>query len=101
MQTPRVELDELHVAEDRAGLERERVAAARHVHRIAGDAEEAAGAAGGENGRPRPDHHQLGAVAPESERPDDPAVVDQQLDHQHVLEHVDTGGQDGGPERAA
>ena len=48
---PRVELDELHVAERRAGPERERVAAARHVHRIAGDAEEAAGPAGGENRR--------------------------------------------------
>ncbi len=99
MQPPRVELDELHVAEGRAGLEREGVAAAGHVHRVAGDAEEAAGAAGGEDRRPRPDHHQLGAVAPEPQRPDDPAVVDQQLDHQHVLEHVDAGGQNRGPER--
>ena len=98
MQPPRVELDELHVAQDGAGLERERVAAARHVDRIAGDAEEAAGAARGEDRRPRPYQHQLGAVSPEPQRSDDPAVVDQQLDHQHVLEEVDTGGQDGSPQ---
>ena len=96
---PRVELDELHVAEGCAGLEGERVAAAGHVHRVAGDAEEPAGAAGGEDRRPGLDHHQLGAVPPDPQRPDDPAVVDEQLDHQHVLDHVDAGGQDGGAER--
>ena len=43
------------------------------------------------------DQHQLGTIPPEPQRPDDAAFVDEQLDHQDVLDHVDSGRQDGRP----
>src|SRR5262249_4263951 len=69
-QAPRIELDELHVAEDRPRLEGESVAAPRHVDRVARDAEKAAGPTRGKDRRARAHQNELGPVPPEAESPD-------------------------------
>ena len=89
-----MELDELHVGQDRSGAQGGRDPVAGGQGRVGGVGEQLAGAATGQHDRAGPD--QVGAAVGPEERPGDPAVVGDEVDQEGVLDAADRRG---GPHR--
>ena len=86
----RVELDELHVLQRRAGVVGKRLPVGRVFPAVAGDAERAAHAAGGEHDGLRLEQAEPAAFAVVAERPDHAAAVLQQREDREFRVHVDS-----------
>ena len=90
----RVELDELHVGQDRSGAQGGGDPVAGGQRRVGGVGEQLAGAAAGQHDRAGPD--QVGAAVGPEQRPGDPAVVGDEVDQEGALDAADRRG---GPHR--
>ena len=89
-----MELDELHVGQDRSGAQGGRDPVAGGQGRVGGVGEQLAGAAAGQHDRAGPD--EVGAAVGPEQRPGDPAVVGDEVDQEGVLDAADGRG---GPHR--
>ena len=87
----RVELDELHVDQRRAGPQRQRVAVAGVLPGVRGDLERLADTAGGQHHRGGLEQDEPAAFAPVAERPGDRVAVLDQLGDRAFGEHLDAG----------
>ena len=96
---PRVELVELHVHQLRARVERHGEAVAGHVDRIAGDAVEPPGAAGGEDDRAGRERRGRSGGEVHGQEPADPVAVHEEREARHPLGELDAQGEDRPPQR--
>ena len=87
----RVELDELHVDQCRAGPQRQRVAVAGVLPGIRGHLVGLADAAGGQHHRGRLEQHELAGLAVVAERAGNLAVLQDQLGDGDLVEDPDPG----------